>query len=203
MKAVQITSRFPGVHGAPVHIGSPEDIGVSDVHTPDLGDPTVFEGRRRAGVLGVWRHASGCGHELEASAHDYSLARAYVCYRCPGRGPGRPVALPGSRPMANSVEDIILARDRRGISQLREHLAPDFCDQAAAFLLESLGSGSSSVVIANGFYILSAGAPETDGPLGAVVIGDALNALGHEVVHVTDRYTAPPHVPPCAAADAA
>ena len=43
VKAVQITSRFPGVHGAPVHIGSPEDIGVSDVHTPDLGDPTVFE----------------------------------------------------------------------------------------------------------------------------------------------------------------
>ena len=42
VKAVQITSRFPGVHGAPVHIGSPEDIGVSDVHAPDLGDPTVF-----------------------------------------------------------------------------------------------------------------------------------------------------------------
>ena len=43
VKAVQITSRFPGVHGAPVHIGSPEDIGVSDVHTPDLGDPTVLQ----------------------------------------------------------------------------------------------------------------------------------------------------------------
>ena len=38
VKAVQITSRFPGVHGAPVHVGSPQDIGVSDVHAPDLGD---------------------------------------------------------------------------------------------------------------------------------------------------------------------
>ena len=43
VKAVQITSRFPGVHGAPIHIGSPEDIGVRDVHSPDLGDPTIFK----------------------------------------------------------------------------------------------------------------------------------------------------------------
>ena len=38
VKAVQITSRYPAVHGAPVHIGNPEAIGVDDVHTPDLGD---------------------------------------------------------------------------------------------------------------------------------------------------------------------
>ena len=93
--------------------------------------------------------------------------------------------------MPDSVEDIILAHDRRGISQLRPHMAPDFCDQAAAYLLDCIDPGTSTVVVATGFYILSAGAPETDGPLGAVVIGDALNALGHEVVHVTDRYTAP------------
>ncbi len=93
--------------------------------------------------------------------------------------------------MPNSVEDIILAHDRRGISQLRKHMEPDFCDDAAAYLLECVDPGPSTVIIATGFYILSAGAPETDGPLGAVVIGDALNALGHDVVHVTDRYAAP------------
>ena len=38
VKAVQITSRYPAVHGAPVHIGAPEAIGVADVHSPDLGD---------------------------------------------------------------------------------------------------------------------------------------------------------------------
>ena len=38
VKAVQITSRYPAVHGAPVHIGNPEAIGVKDIHSPDLGD---------------------------------------------------------------------------------------------------------------------------------------------------------------------
>ena len=39
IRAVQITSRFPGVHGAPVHIGKPELIGIHDVTRPDYGDP--------------------------------------------------------------------------------------------------------------------------------------------------------------------
>jgi len=38
-RAVQITSRFPGVHGAPVHIGAPERIGINDLAKPDYGDP--------------------------------------------------------------------------------------------------------------------------------------------------------------------
>jgi uncharacterized protein YcsI (UPF0317 family) len=39
VRAVQVTSRFPSVHGSPVHIGDPAAIGIGDVHTPDLGDP--------------------------------------------------------------------------------------------------------------------------------------------------------------------
>lgn len=39
IRAVQITSRYPGVHGAPVHIGFPELIGISDLSRPDYGDP--------------------------------------------------------------------------------------------------------------------------------------------------------------------
>ncbi|MBF8984271.1 putative hydro-lyase [Lutibacter sp. B2] len=38
VKAVQITSRFPGVHGAPIHIGNPEHIGIKDIYKPDFGD---------------------------------------------------------------------------------------------------------------------------------------------------------------------
>ena len=37
IRAVQITSRFPGVHGAPVHIGLPEKIGIRDIAKPDWG----------------------------------------------------------------------------------------------------------------------------------------------------------------------
>jgi uncharacterized protein YcsI (UPF0317 family) len=39
VRAVQITSRFPMVHGAPVHIGDPERIGITDLSRPDYGDP--------------------------------------------------------------------------------------------------------------------------------------------------------------------
>lgn len=37
IRAVQITSRFPGVHGAPVHLGKPELIGIRDLARPDWG----------------------------------------------------------------------------------------------------------------------------------------------------------------------
>ncbi len=39
IRAIQITSRFPAVHGAPVHVGLPEQIGVPDLMKPDFGDP--------------------------------------------------------------------------------------------------------------------------------------------------------------------
>jgi uncharacterized protein YcsI (UPF0317 family) len=39
IRAVQITSRFPSVHGAPVHLGLPEQIGIMDIGKPDYGDP--------------------------------------------------------------------------------------------------------------------------------------------------------------------
>jgi uncharacterized protein YcsI (UPF0317 family) len=35
---VQITSRFPAVHGAPVHVGEPLTLGIGDVQQPDFGD---------------------------------------------------------------------------------------------------------------------------------------------------------------------
>ncbi len=38
IRAVQITSRFPSVHGAPIHIGHPEQIGIHDLAQPDYGD---------------------------------------------------------------------------------------------------------------------------------------------------------------------
>jgi uncharacterized protein YcsI (UPF0317 family) len=43
IRAVQITSRFPAVHGAPVHLGHPHLIGISDITKPDYGDPVPVE----------------------------------------------------------------------------------------------------------------------------------------------------------------
>ncbi len=89
--------------------------------------------------------------------------------------------------MADTIEDIILDRDRRGVSGLRPHSPADFCDRAAGLVLDNPGTA----IIATGFYILSAGMVETDGPPGAVAIGDALQAIGYEVVYVTDSHGAP------------
>jgi uncharacterized protein YcsI (UPF0317 family) len=38
IRAVQITTRLPAVHGAPVHLGFPETIGITDLAKPDYGD---------------------------------------------------------------------------------------------------------------------------------------------------------------------
>ncbi|WP_016905409.1 putative hydro-lyase [Streptomyces xiaopingdaonensis] len=36
--AVRVTSRYPAVHGAPVHVGAPGELGIDDLDAPDFGD---------------------------------------------------------------------------------------------------------------------------------------------------------------------
>ena len=42
IKAVQITSRFPRVHGAPVHLGMPERIGIENIERAWQGDDPII-----------------------------------------------------------------------------------------------------------------------------------------------------------------
>ena len=89
--------------------------------------------------------------------------------------------------LAETIEDIILDHDKRGMLALRPHVAADFCRQAAQYVLDHPGH----TVIVTGFYVIMAGKPETDGPPGAITIGRALQALDRKVTYVTDEYTAP------------
>ncbi|MDN4017939.1 putative hydro-lyase [Zwartia panacis] len=50
IRAIQLTSKFPSVHGAPVHIGDASQIGISDLSKPDFGEPVEV----RAGELPVF-----------------------------------------------------------------------------------------------------------------------------------------------------
>ena len=43
IRAIQICSRFPSVHGAPVHFGDPAQIGITDLSTPDFGDAVTIQ----------------------------------------------------------------------------------------------------------------------------------------------------------------
>ncbi|MDR5907052.1 putative hydro-lyase [Franzmannia qiaohouensis] len=38
IRAIQITTRFPQAHGAPVHLGDPTLIGITNIDSPDYGD---------------------------------------------------------------------------------------------------------------------------------------------------------------------
>tara|TARA_B100001750_G_scaffold242458_1_gene255885 strand:- start:600 stop:1457 length:858 start_codon:yes stop_codon:yes gene_type:complete len=89
--------------------------------------------------------------------------------------------------MILSIEEIILTNDKRGIAGLKQHMPANYCESAAKLVLENPGT----VIITTGFYILACKAPETDGPPGAIIIGNALTSLGYKVIYVTDRYCIP------------
>ena len=43
IKATEITARYSKVHGAPIHIGDPDAIGIIDISKPDYGSPVPIE----------------------------------------------------------------------------------------------------------------------------------------------------------------
>ena len=58
--AVQVTGRYPAVHGAPVYVGDPAGLGIADLDTPDFGDPVEV---REGEVPVFW----GCGVTPQAA----------------------------------------------------------------------------------------------------------------------------------------
>jgi len=77
IRAVQVTTRFPSVHGAPVHLGKPELIGIKDIAKPDYGDAVpvrddelpVFWGLRRHPAIGRGDGETGILHYPRAGLH--------------------------------------------------------------------------------------------------------------------------------------
>jgi len=41
--AVRVTAAYPAVHGAPVHVGDPRELGIIDLDAPDYGNPVHRE----------------------------------------------------------------------------------------------------------------------------------------------------------------
>ncbi len=41
--ATAVTARYPAAHGAPVHAGDPEALGIADLARPDFGDPVPLQ----------------------------------------------------------------------------------------------------------------------------------------------------------------
>ena len=81
------------------------------------------------------------------------------------------------------IEDIVLQDDMRGMTALKPHMPDRYMEACADLLLDNPGK----IFIVTGFYIMAAEETETDGPPGAVAIGNALVRLGNEVAIVTDE----------------
>lgn len=43
VRVIEVTARYPGTHGGPVHVGDPEAIGIADLDAVDWGEPARLE----------------------------------------------------------------------------------------------------------------------------------------------------------------
>jgi uncharacterized protein YcsI (UPF0317 family) len=76
IRAVQITSRFPSLHGAPVHIGKPELIGIENLARPDYGDAVAVA----ADELPVFWACGVTPQAVVAAAHlDFCITHSPGC----------------------------------------------------------------------------------------------------------------------------
>ena len=73
-EAVAISKRFPQCHGAPIHVGNPQDIGITSLDTPDYGDPP-----RGTGTPVFW----ACGVTPQAALQNAQLPFAIT--HAPGK----------------------------------------------------------------------------------------------------------------------
>src|SRR5699024_3888586 len=62
-KATEITTHFKNVHGTPIHIGDPSEIGIENITQPDFGEPVTIKENEVLVFL-------GCGVTPQSVAHD-------------------------------------------------------------------------------------------------------------------------------------
>ncbi|MDV6013964.1 putative hydro-lyase [Haloechinothrix sp. LS1_15] len=71
--AVRATARVPAVHGAPVHVGSPESLGIGDLDRPDFGDSVEV---RPGDVPVFWACGVTPQAAVMASAPEFAITHA-------------------------------------------------------------------------------------------------------------------------------
>jgi uncharacterized protein YcsI (UPF0317 family) len=76
IRAVQITTRLPKAHGAPVHLGDPAQIGIRDLSQPEFGDPVDI----KPGEMPVYW---GCGVTTQVALEGAKLPFAIT--HAPGK----------------------------------------------------------------------------------------------------------------------
>jgi hypothetical protein len=83
--------------------------------------------------------------------------------------------------LSQKIEDILVARNLRGMKTVQTHLEPGYCLRAAQILKNCAGN----ILIGTGFPVVKTF--ETDGPVGAIALYEALEKLGATATIVCGR----------------
>lgn len=83
--------------------------------------------------------------------------------------------------LSKVIEDILVARNLRGMKTVQPHLKPGYCLRAATLLRNCQGN----ILIGTGFPVVDTF--ETDGPVGAIALYDTLEKLGANPIIVCGR----------------
>lgn len=83
--------------------------------------------------------------------------------------------------LSQRIEDILVARNLRGMKTVQPHLKPGYCLRAAQLLHHCKGN----ILIGTGFPVVDTF--ETDGPVGSIALYESLEALGANPVIVCGR----------------
>ncbi|XP_075470663.1 D-glutamate cyclase, mitochondrial isoform X3 [Ascaphus truei] len=198
---VKATEPMKKYHGAPVHIGSPDFLGIKDLNKTDYGDPVqphpedvpVFWACGVTGVEAViscksplaFTHSPGCMFVTDVRNEDITVSHAAEIPE---------VLQVSSRPLHYSIVSQLAAAKIRTLENV---IGVDPGDRGIHHLLikdELLKSSLSlshakSVLITTGFPTHFQHEPpeETDGPPGAIAMAAMLQALGKQVAIVTDE----------------
>jgi hypothetical protein len=83
--------------------------------------------------------------------------------------------------LSRNIEDILVARNLRGMKTVQPHLEAGYCMRAARVLQQSQGN----ILIGTGFPVVKTF--ETDGPVGAIALYEAFEKLGASPTIVCGR----------------
>ena len=86
--------------------------------------------------------------------------------------------------LSRKIEDLMVARNPRGMKTLQAALEPGYFLRAARLVEKAITSGTGTVLIGTGFPVDETF--ETDGPLGAIALYHAIVRLGGKPVLVCD-----------------
>lgn len=199
--AVEVTHQNPLAHGAPVHVGDPAILGITDLSKPDYGDPVEL---RPGDVPVFWACGVTSIEAILSSKPPLAFSHSPGCMfltDIPDSPPSSGLD-PELTPLCLQIThnpllySLVSKKTVEKIRELERIIGDDPGQRGIKelFVQDELLrcclalSHSSSVAIATGFptHYMHSPPDETDGPPGAIAMATMLLSLGKQVTLLTD-----------------